>query len=325
MLVCLTAPLALHRTYVGMSDCPTSFTQDVCCDGLNTDWPDGANSKVFPPIVGPCGDRIGTFRKWKVEMVSVGAAAYTPSQRSRDVSSVIQDHLRFNHANHSRSFQVNHAANPSIFKVSNYTPTPLSLSTRGPWCNDQGGTTEQEGNMRPRYSNHASSGIGKFKGQKPSDVFLYYDIDNLGLESKHVIPHSNPPHPVAAHFMSLFCLQHTHAHNMSGVPLWVRQTCHPCRTVTQNGSNSGLLLNTSFTAINAQLSPASQLPKVADDQLKLLEENFQNNRNPSDLNITLIAAEVGLSESAVKRWFEHRLARWRQQQGLPANSGSVCG
>ncbi|KAH9520047.1 hypothetical protein Btru_059807 [Bulinus truncatus] len=93
----------------------------------------------------------------------------------------------------------------------------------------------------------------------------------------------------------------------------------------QNGSNSGLLLNTSFTAINAQLSPASQLPKVADDQLKLLEENFQNNRNPSDLNITLIAAEVGLSESAVKRWFEHRLARWRQQQGLPANSGSVCG
>lgn len=24
-----------------------------------------------------------------------------------------------------------------------------------------------------------------------------------------------------------------------------------------------------------------------------------------------------------QRWFEHRLARWRQQQGLPANSGSV--
>lgn len=91
----------------------------------------------------------------------------------------------------------------------------------------------------------------------------------------------------------------------------------------QNGHSTGLLLSNGLTVINAQLSPPNQLPRMAEDQLKALEDNFQNNRNPSDLDITIIAAEVGLSETAVLRWFEHRLARWRQQQGLPANSGSV--
>ncbi|CAL1539207.1 unnamed protein product [Lymnaea stagnalis] len=91
----------------------------------------------------------------------------------------------------------------------------------------------------------------------------------------------------------------------------------------QNGHGTGLLVSNGLTVINAQLSPPHQLPRMAEDQLKALEDNFQKNRNPSDLDITIIAAEVGLSETAVMRWFEHRLARWRQQQGLPANSGSV--
>ncbi|KAI8793226.1 hypothetical protein BgiMline_003222, partial [Biomphalaria glabrata] len=77
---------------------------------------------------------------------------------------------------------------------------------------------------------------------------------------------------------------------------------HPssATSTVQNGSVNGLLISSNMTPINAQLSPPSQLPRVADDQLKLLEDNFQHNRNPSDLNITLIAAEVGLSETAVK-------------------------
>ncbi|BFY97817.1 hypothetical protein BsWGS_00857 [Bradybaena similaris] len=78
-----------------------------------------------------------------------------------------------------------------------------------------------------------------------------------------------------------------------------------------------------LSGIQAALSPSSQLPRLDEDQLKSLENSFQKNRNPSDLDITIIAAEVGLEESAVRRWFEHRLARWRQQQGLPANSGSI--
>ncbi|CAG5126439.1 unnamed protein product [Candidula unifasciata] len=91
----------------------------------------------------------------------------------------------------------------------------------------------------------------------------------------------------------------------------------------QNGYIKGITTQTGVAGIQAQLSPPNRLPRMSEYQLKLLEKNFQSNRNPSDLDITLIAAEVGLSETEVKRWFEHRLARWRQQQGLPANSGSV--
>ncbi|BFZ02534.1 hypothetical protein BsWGS_05573 [Bradybaena similaris] len=90
-----------------------------------------------------------------------------------------------------------------------------------------------------------------------------------------------------------------------------------------NGLSKGSASHTGVAGIQAQLSPANRLPRMSEHQLKTLENNFHSNRNPSDLDITLIAAEVGLSETEVKRWFEHRLARWRQQQGLPANSGSV--
>ncbi|XP_071090530.1 homeodomain-only protein-like [Haliotis cracherodii] len=78
-----------------------------------------------------------------------------------------------------------------------------------------------------------------------------------------------------------------------------------------------------MAGIQAHLSPSHLLPKIGSEQHKKLEANFRQNRNPSDLDVTLIAAEVGLDEEQVKRWFRHRLACWRQQQGLPANSGSV--
>uniref|UniRef100_A0A0B7AEQ7 Homeodomain-only protein n=1 Tax=Arion vulgaris TaxID=1028688 RepID=A0A0B7AEQ7_9EUPU len=87
--------------------------------------------------------------------------------------------------------------------------------------------------------------------------------------------------------------------------------------------NKTSILSGKLTGIEAYLSPSSQLPRLSDEQLKSLEENFQKNRNPSDLDITIIAAEIELKETAVRRWFEHRLARWRQQQGLPPNSVSI--
>lgn len=75
--------------------------------------------------------------------------------------------------------------------------------------------------------------------------------------------------------------------------------------------------------IVAHLTPSSLLPRIRAEQEHVLEENFQRNRNPNDLDLVLISAESGLSEADVKRWYQHRLACWRQQQGLPANSGSV--
>ncbi|KAK3094617.1 hypothetical protein FSP39_004081 [Pinctada imbricata] len=82
-------------------------------------------------------------------------------------------------------------------------------------------------------------------------------------------------------------------------------------------------MSVSNSSIQAQLTPAQQLPRVRAEQEKVLEANFQQNRNPTDLDVTLIAAEAGLSEDETKKWYRHRLACWRQQQGLPANSGSV--
>ncbi|KAH3707176.1 homeodomain-only protein-like [Dreissena polymorpha] len=75
--------------------------------------------------------------------------------------------------------------------------------------------------------------------------------------------------------------------------------------------------------IRAQLTPGHKLPKLNVDQMTSLEENFKQNRNPNDFELSLISAEVGLSEQDVRVWYQHRLAVWRQRQGLPANSGYV--
>lgn len=58
--------------------------------------------------------------------------------------------------------------------------------------------------------------------------------------------------------------------------------------------------NSRDLGIQAQLSPTHQLPRITDDQLRDLENNFRNNRNPSGLDITIVAAEVGLPETEVK-------------------------
>ncbi|GFO12668.1 homeodomain-only protein [Plakobranchus ocellatus] len=67
-----------------------------------------------------------------------------------------------------------------------------------------------------------------------------------------------------------------------------------------SSSSNGSAASLGLSCIQAQLSPSSQLPRVSEYQLKNLEANFKDNRNPSDLDITLISAEVGLSESEVK-------------------------
>ncbi|KAJ8316937.1 hypothetical protein KUTeg_004841 [Tegillarca granosa] len=75
--------------------------------------------------------------------------------------------------------------------------------------------------------------------------------------------------------------------------------------------------------LSAHLTPSHLLPKIRVEQEKVLEANFQRNKNPNDLDVTLIAAEAGMLESDVQRWFQHRLACWRKEQGLPANSGTL--
>lgn len=53
-------------------------------------------------------------------------------------------------------------------------------------------------------------------------------------------------------------------------------------------------------SIQAHLKPSHLLPKIRLEQEKVLENNFKQNRNPSDLDVTLFAAEAGLSEDEVK-------------------------
>ncbi|KAI0228233.1 Homeodomain-only protein [Lamellibrachia satsuma] len=75
--------------------------------------------------------------------------------------------------------------------------------------------------------------------------------------------------------------------------------------------------------IDARLFPPDGLPRVKRDQHRKLEERFRECRNPTGVDIALIAAEVGLTEQQTTVWFRHRLAMWRKQQGLPANFGFV--
>lgn len=64
--------------------------------------------------------------------------------------------------------------------------------------------------------------------------------------------------------------------------------------------------------------------RLAEDQLRVLEENFsRGGRNPDETTLALIAAECGLSEEETRKWFKMRNAQWRQAEGLPAQAGSV--
>lgn len=55
-----------------------------------------------------------------------------------------------------------------------------------------------------------------------------------------------------------------------------------------------------MAAIQAHLTPANLLPSVRDEQRERLEKEFQGNRNPSEFEVELLAAEVGLSTYDVK-------------------------
>lgn len=59
-------------------------------------------------------------------------------------------------------------------------------------------------------------------------------------------------------------------------------------------------MSVSSTNIQAQLTPSTSLPKTTPEQEKLLQSSFSHNRNPTELDLILIAAEVGLSEDDVK-------------------------
>ncbi|XP_067104326.1 homeodomain-only protein [Osmerus mordax] len=64
--------------------------------------------------------------------------------------------------------------------------------------------------------------------------------------------------------------------------------------------------------------------QLAEDQIKVLEENFLRvSKHPDEATLMLIAAECGLTEAETAKWFRLRNALWRQAEGLPAQLGSV--
>ncbi|XP_072251271.1 homeodomain-only protein [Leuresthes tenuis] len=71
-------------------------------------------------------------------------------------------------------------------------------------------------------------------------------------------------------------------------------------------------------------SKATECLKLSEDQIKVLEENFNKvSKHPDETTLMLIAAECGLSEEETQKWFKLRNAKWRQAEGLPAELGSV--
>uniref|UniRef100_A0A2K5CVU1 Homeodomain-only protein n=1 Tax=Aotus nancymaae TaxID=37293 RepID=A0A2K5CVU1_AOTNA len=63
---------------------------------------------------------------------------------------------------------------------------------------------------------------------------------------------------------------------------------------------------------------------LTEDQVEILEYNFNKvHKRPDPTTLCLIAAEAGLSEEETKKWFNKRLAEWRQSEGLPSECRSV--
>jgi len=71
------------------------------------------------------------------------------------------------------------------------------------------------------------------------------------------------------------------------------------------------------------LSPSRELPPLSDHQQRALELSFAANRNPHQSDLMLLAVELGVDEAQVMRWFSHRLACWRREQGLEPNGRRV--
>ncbi|XP_069025592.1 homeodomain-only protein [Embiotoca jacksoni] len=71
-------------------------------------------------------------------------------------------------------------------------------------------------------------------------------------------------------------------------------------------------------------SKAMECLKLSEEQVKVLEENFNRvSKHPDGTTLMLIAAECGLSEEETQKWFKLRNAQWRRSEGLPDKLGSV--
>ncbi|XP_022091631.1 homeodomain-only protein-like [Acanthaster planci] len=67
----------------------------------------------------------------------------------------------------------------------------------------------------------------------------------------------------------------------------------------------------------------SVVNNVSPIQAKILEDNFQQNKNMDEITLEIVAAEAGLSPQDTARWFQHRRALWRQNEGLNPNSRTL--
>jgi len=64
--------------------------------------------------------------------------------------------------------------------------------------------------------------------------------------------------------------------------------------------------------------------QLTDEQEEYLQRQFTRAKNPHPSEMMLIAAETGLSEDVVKRWYTLKLENWRKDQGLNPRGGRIC-
>ncbi|RWS27835.1 homeodomain-only protein-like protein [Leptotrombidium deliense] len=76
-------------------------------------------------------------------------------------------------------------------------------------------------------------------------------------------------------------------------------------------------------AASPQLAPNHLLPSFDYRQELLLQDLFEKKKNPTDSDFEILAMEASISIFHAKVWFEDRLAKWRQSQGLPSSMRRV--
>ncbi|CAH3140113.1 unnamed protein product [Pocillopora meandrina] len=63
---------------------------------------------------------------------------------------------------------------------------------------------------------------------------------------------------------------------------------------------------------------ADILKRIGEDKEKstALEDAFKSCRYPDSLSMTLLAADIGITEEEIENWFAARLTKWRKEEGF---------
>ncbi|XP_031566989.1 homeodomain-only protein-like [Actinia tenebrosa] len=58
------------------------------------------------------------------------------------------------------------------------------------------------------------------------------------------------------------------------------------------------------------------LEKFQPEEIKRLEDAFRESHHPDTLSLRFLAAEIGIPNDEVEKWFEARLSKWRKDEGF---------